>query len=82
MDTYDREHLDEGAYDTIDPEARVAAEKAMRKRDRQVHVGGHTITISCLCAILTLYVFGQNSTLKTQNLLYKLVLKYALYSDT
>ena len=43
LDTYDREHLDEGAYDTIDPEARVAAEKAMRKRDRQV--GGHPLSM-------------------------------------
>lgn len=48
LDTYDQEHLDEGAYDTIDPEARVTAEKTMRKRDRQVRVG-HTTVTSCLC---------------------------------
>ena len=36
LDTYDPEHLDTEEYDTIEPETRVAAEKAMRKRDRQV----------------------------------------------
>ena len=54
LDTYDREHLDEGAYDTIDPEARVAAEKAMRKRDRQV--GGHTTFYVGMELIHLLYV--------------------------
>ena len=42
LDTYDGEHLDEGEYDGMNPEARVAAEKAMRKRDRQVsHKNAH-----------------------------------------
>ena len=41
LDTYDGEHLDEGEYDGMDPEARVAAEKAMRKRDRQVSHNNH-----------------------------------------
>ena len=38
LDTYDEEHLDEEDYDAMDPEARAAAEKAMRKRDRQVSI--------------------------------------------
>ena len=36
LDTYDAEHLDEEEYDAMGPEARAAAEKAMKKRDRQV----------------------------------------------
>lgn len=36
LDTYDEEHLDDEQYDAMDPAARAAAEKAMRKRDRQV----------------------------------------------
>ena len=36
LDTYDAEHLDEDEYDAMDPGARAAAEKAMKKRDRQV----------------------------------------------
>ena len=39
LDTYDEEHLDEEQYEAMGPEARVAAEKAMRKRDRQVSGG-------------------------------------------
>ena len=39
LDTYDAEHLDKGEYDTIEPAARAAAEKTMRKRDRQVRMG-------------------------------------------
>ena len=38
LDTYDEEHLDDEQYDAMDPAARAAAEKAMRKRDRQVTI--------------------------------------------
>ena len=37
LDTYDAEHLDQENYDSMEPEARAAAEKAMKKRDRQVY---------------------------------------------
>lgn len=35
LDRYAREGLDDDDYDSMDPEARVAAERAMRKRDRE-----------------------------------------------
>lgn len=34
LDTYDPAALDDEEYDALDPEQRAAAERAMRKRDR------------------------------------------------
>ena len=47
LDTYDAGNLDEGDYDTIDPAARVAAERELKKRDRQVQSKVYTVYCSC-----------------------------------
>ena len=49
LDVYEGQELDEGDYDAISPGARAAAERELRKRDRQVStVKNHQPLIECI----------------------------------